>query len=501
MKRKFIVVITFVLICVMAFSSCNSTNVDEPDTLPQNATDTTVQAGNIILPYSKSDSLNPFFATGLENSALAFLYCQPLFTVKNDYSPQAVVADTFNTSGKTVTVTIKSVKYSDSSQLKLKDIVYSFNLAKNSTGYSQRLSNVESATVKGNAVEFTLKKPDAFVFNILTFPIVKEGTANTANDIPVGSGQFVFSDDETMALSSNSQGESSITSIKLNDIKKLDYITNELEIGNINYLFENFSDGNYKRIVAENKAVTLNNFVFVGMNSSYGALASSAIRTAIYYAVDKQTVSASSFQGYALASSLPFNPDFYELDNVNIPDVKGDKNKSISILEKTGYNRYTKTGIRTNGTNVLQFSILVNSQNIFRLAAAYKICDNLNEIGFQASVEAVDSNVYQQRISSGNFQMYIGEVKLTENMDLSVFSQGIAGAGINKTDKFFTDYDSFREGTIGMQEIANSFMDSVFVVPLCYRAGMAAYSKAYTPDFSCAPFDIYANMQNWYKSK
>lgn len=498
MKKRIISLICIIAAFSMCLAACGKDGADVNSTVPSGENlQGSVKSASIVLPYSSGDSLNPFFATGVENIALSFLWCQPLFEVKNDYSPEAILADSFNIENTSVSVSLKAAKFSDGSDVSAKDVVYSFNKAKQSPAFSQRLSNIASAKQNGGSVVFTLSTPDAFALNVLTFPIVKTSSADTAAVIPTGSGVFAFGDSGTLTLNGNSGVQSSITEIKLNDIKDLTYIKNELEIGNINYLFEDFSSGSYNRIVAQNKTVTLNNFVFLGMNSGYGALASSAIRTAIYYSIGKENVSASAYQGYAKAAATPFNPDFCQLSGVSVPTVQSDVTKCASIFEKLGYNRYAKSGARTNGTNNLEFSILVNADNTFRQSVAYKIAENLNDVGIRANVEAVASDVYQQRVATGNFQLYVGEVKLTENMDLSVFLNGAASVGIDKTIPFFADYTAFREGTIGMESVVASFMNDVPFVPICYRCGMAAYSKTLSPDFTYSPFNVYGNIENW----
>lgn len=502
MNNRIIKALCLVTAILLLFCSCTA-KTDTPDEQQQpiyedKASPEIVQ---ITLPYSQSDSLNPFFATGVENSALAFLYCQPLFEVKSDYSAEPVLAESYSIAENRISVTLKSALFSDGSAVTARDVVYSFNLAKQSPAYSSRLAKVESALSVGSDVSFAFTSPDIFGVNLLSFPIVKSGTGSSADSVPTGSGVFMLTGDEVMTLNPNSQVISTINTVYLYNVKQLQYITNELQIGNFNYLFEDFSEGQYKSIVAENKTITLNNLVFLGINSGDALLSSAPLRTAIYYAINKENVSAGAFQGYSKAANTPFNPDLFMLDGVDLPSVNGDKEKCLSILKKTGFNLFNAAGVRTNGRQALSFSILVNADNKFRTAAAYKIADELQSVGIGINVEAVDSATYQQRVATGSFQLYLGEVKLTENLDLSVFKDTAVGVGIDKNSKFFESYNLFRQGGIGIAEFAESFYDDMPFVPICYRAGMAAYSKAYTPDFSYAPFNIYGNIENWEAAK
>jgi len=455
----------------------------------------------ITLPYYESETLNPFTATSSENLALCYLYCQPLFEIKSDYSVEPVIAEGYEYEDRNIYVTLKSVTFSDGSLLTPRDVVYSYDMAKESPAFSQRLKNVEDSYMKGERVVFTLTEPDVLGVNALCFPVVKFGSAWSDEVLPIGSGVFVLSEPEKMTLNPNAQIASEINTVELYNVRKLEYITNELEIGNFNFLFDDFSEGTYKRIVAANKAITLNNLVFLELNANNKALASAALRTAVYYAVDKEEVSATAYQGYSRAASVPFNPDLYLLEGVETPDVKGDKSKCATILSKLGYNFRNEKQVLTNSVTNLEFSLLVNKDNAFRTAAAYKIASELNSRGFLIHVEAVDFATYSARIASGDFDMYLGEVKLTENMDLSVFSSGSASTGIDKSSSFFGVYNSFKQGNTDINALLDSFYDNMPFVPVCYRMGLAAYSGEYTPDFSYAPFNIYGNIENWEASK
>ncbi len=499
-KRKISVLCVFTAVALLLCSCKKIPTATEEETTAVSGSES-VQSTEILLPYSSSDSLNPYFATGNENLALAYLYCQPLFEVKSDYSAEAVLAGSITSDGTRVTVTLQNAVFSDGSSVTAKDVVYSFNKAKSSVAFSQRLSNIASAVVSGSAVAFTLASPDNLCQNILTFPIVKQSTADSSAAVPVGSGKFVFdSDSLTFTVNQKSETVSRINKITLYDVKKLEYITNAVEIGNINYLFEDFSDGRYKRVAAQTKSITLNNFVFLGINPSSGALSSSAVRTAIYYAIDKEDISQSAYQGYAKSAVTVFNPDFNMLSSQELPSAEGDTTKCDSILSKMGYNYYTKNGVKTDQTNVLAFSVLVNSENSFRVSAAQKIAARLGERGFSVTIDAVDSETYRQRVLSGNYETYIGEVKLCENFDLSAFFNGQSGMSVDANGSFVAAYNSFKSGQSDIKAVNDAFFNDMPFVPLCYRMGMAAYSKGVTPDFTYAPFDIYGNMENWEKT-
>lgn len=457
-----------------------------------------VQALTLTLPYFEKDSLNPYFATSAQNRDLSALYCQPLFEVTAAYAPQAVLADSCSFDENTMTVTLKSATFSDGSALTADDVVYSFTLAKSSGWYGTRLATVSKASARSGSVVFTLNAPDKLAANLLTFPIVKRKTADKTEDIPVGTGAFVLAADRTLSPNTHSS-QGNVQSVSLFSIKDVSYLKNALEIGNISYLFSDFSSGSYTRVVAENKFVTMNNLVYIGMNSTSGALSNAAVRTAVYYAADKADVASAAYQGCATAVGLPFHPNYLAAQNLSVGQTEADTDRALEILQKSGYNRYDKTGVRTNGTETLKMTILVNSENSFRVAAAQGIANNLNACGFSVTVESVPTAEYQSRVASGNFTLYIGEVKLPENLSLSAFyaAGGSASAGMNKTLPVWQAFTAFQSGEQSAAQFSEAFLDDMPFVPLCYRAGMAAYSKGLAPDFSLAAYAMYGNITRW----
>lgn len=497
MKRKAFGIFALLLAFVLLLCSCTGGGTPTGDGEgPADTGSETQQSLSVSLPYYKSDSCNPYFAVSTENRALSALFCAPLYRVNADYSAKAVLAKSIDGGGTSYTVTLTSAVFSDGRSLTAADVVYSFNLAKNSKWYGTRLANAASARAEGNTVVFTLTSPEPYFENLLTFPVVKSGTADTADAIPVGTGTFVFSADGT--VTENPHGaRGAVQSVSLVDIQDADNLGNALEIGNIDFVFDDFAGGDYTRIVAQNTFVTMNNLVYLGVNCTAGALTSAAVRTAIYYAVDKDDVAASAYRGCGESAAVPFHPAFCRAQGLSAGQAAADTARASEILGKIGYNRYDKKGHLTNGHNTLEMSILVNGANGFRLSAAYTLAENLNAAGFSVTVESVTDEVYAARVASGAFTLYLGEVKLGENLSLSPFFGGAASAGADTSLPVFSAYTAFAAGEIGLSAFADAFLNDMPFVPICYRAGLAAYSRGIAPDFSAAAYDVYGDIALW----
>ena len=88
-----------------------------------------------------------------------------MFEVKSDYSAEPVLAENYSIAENRISVTLKSALFSDGSAVTARDVVYSFNLAKQSPAYSSRLAKVESALSVGSDVSFAFTSPDIFGVN------------------------------------------------------------------------------------------------------------------------------------------------------------------------------------------------------------------------------------------------------------------------------------------------------------------------------------------------
>ena len=228
----------------------------------------------------------------------------------------------------------------------------------------------------------------------------------------------------------------------------------------------------------------LNNMVYLGMNGTNGAL-NKYIRSAIAVKLDCEDIALSSYQGHAAAVKLPVNPESTVAGQVKAVETAGDKALADRIIDNCGYTRYSGSA-KTNGSYSLSFSLIVNNDNRYRVAAAYGIADSLRESGINVRVDLLSFEDYSQRIAAGNFELYIGEIKLDGSMDISAFfKDGTAfSAGIDKTGRSATDYFRYRAGEITPAEYFAGFAEEFPFIPICFRQGFAVRSADFAAEQS-----------------
>ena len=192
-----------------------------------------------ILPYCDTDSLNPYKVKTQINQKIGSLIYDSLYTLDSSFMPVPVIAGSADMTDGGVTVTLKGdIRFSDSSELNASDVVYSFQQAKENDRYKELLGNIkEAVAIQRFTVKFTLEREDKFALNILTFPVIKYGSADS--DIPTGSGRYTFSKDSLKYNKTHVSGKKpKIKTVGLCPLNERTNFVDLLQIGNISFIFK-----------------------------------------------------------------------------------------------------------------------------------------------------------------------------------------------------------------------------------------------------------------------
>ncbi len=497
--KKIIKIISLLLCLSILFSACKKGNDDKETSVNQEeissseaATEKTDKTGDgkVVLPYNETDGLNPFFARSYENLYLGKLMYEPLYSTDNTYTVSPVVAETINIIDNVATVRLRhGVGCYGSGEITAEDVVYSFNMAKSSHSWESTLKSVISAQAVGQyAVDFTLEYKDIYVAGKLDFPIVKVGTADGQKAVPVGSGDYYYSEGKLISVLSKEKN------IFLSPIGTNESAENAANIGETDVYFNDLSDCEYSSVSGLSKDVLLNNMIYLGLNRSRGAL-NNYIRNAIAAKIDSEKIVLSSYQGHAYAMKLPVNPESDLAGQITKIKTEGDINLANNIIDRCGYTKYSGKA-KTNGAYTLSLYLMVNKDNKFRVAAAYSIADSLNECGFSVQVQSVSYNEYVQRIESGNYDMYLGEVKLDNTMDISGFFRegNVLSSGINTKERVATEYFRYRAGEITAEEYYEIFIEYYPFVPVLFRKGYVSTSNDVKLTLKQMPYNLYSGI-------
>lgn len=480
---KKILVVLLSLICLIPLASCNSKEVKEKKILEKKIE----ESRELNIPYSKEDTLNPYYLKSTLNKSIVPLIYDSLYTVDSSYKAVESVASSADVSKSSVSVTLNSGKcFEDGSAITASDVVHSFDLAKASHCYSKSLINIEQARSKGSfKIQFTLDKADKNILSCLNFPIIKSGTsADVEHAFPKASGKYkIVLEDNKRVLKPNekfSGYDSKTKKINLVNITDSSAINHTLAIGNIDTMFTDFSSGENKRINAETKKVMMNNFVFLAINEKNEKLSDPKLRKAISTVLDREKIAKESFRGYATESYTMFNPNWYELKSVKIPGKNADKAKAIKYIEDY---------IEENAKD-LTVTLVVNSDNKFKVACGSLISQTLDKVGIKVTVKSLPTEQYIESYNKSNYDLFLGEMKLSNDMSLY-------GLLTPKTPSF-ESYSKYQEGTVTTADFLKEYYEQLPVIPLCFRNGILAYTKSTDVKEVGNENNVYGNISNWY---
>lgn len=471
----------------LLFTACTSERIIETETSTAPSM-SEVNEGTLNLAYSNVDTLSPFTCTTSANLQVLRLIYDGLFNLDAAYNPVPNLAVDGNVDGKKVTVNLGNFNFSDGTPVTVTDVKASFEKAKVSPAYAARLANFESAgAYEGNILIFTLTNNDPYALACLDYPITKNGDDA---DLAVGCGRYVPTvSDEEITLTANSARldfDPVIKTVNLLPVKDESAIISSLEVGNTCFHYNDLSDGVYSRINAHSVEMGINNFVYMAFNSTSDIFSNELVRQAVNLSIDRSEIVTNAFQGHAREAFSPFNPDWYMLASKDLIVSKNTQGAS-ELIEESGVD-----------VTAREITLIVNSENPFKLETGELVSKQLEHLGFEVNMKKMKSSEIVDALKEGDYDIYLGEAKLTPNMDLSpIFLGGNASFGISNISNTSKRYSQLLSGDCEIMDFINTFNEDLPVIPICYRNAAVSYTNSISASFACCDGDVFADVETW----
>ncbi len=490
---------------VTAYLKENTDNGEQTQTTITTTQTIANESRSVYLGYFEGKSFNPFKTNSPTNLAISTLLYDSLFVLNDDWSSTAVIATSIDIKDKQITVKlVDGAVFSNGASLTAYDVVYSFNLAKKSNNYKARLTNVTAAMAGVDTVTFTLASPDIYIQQCLTFPIVQNGTGTAA--LPVGSGRYVLRNVSgeyvLSANTANTRNEAlTIQAIGLVPITAQKDELYRIQTGKLTYFYDDMENGSFRKLNAATVSVPTNNLIYLAYNSSKENFANKQVINALRLAIDKNTLADTVFDNLCSITDMPFNPSWFVLDGLQTPTLEYNLIQAGNILDDNGivYSASDKN-YRYDSDGVFEITILVNKESTVKVNCAKFIGKNLKSLGAKVTVSALEFKEYQQALKDGDYDLYIGEVKLSPNMDLSAFFK--AGSSLSygiSSETVSNAYNDFKSGNIDIGTFINVFEEEKPFIPICYRTSVAYYSNEITFEGTVGENDLFKNIYTWKK--
>lgn len=377
--------------------------------------------------FDPEGSMNPLTGTNVYNDRIFGLIFEGLFTLSPTLTPEPVLCESFTeTDGLLYHIVLKEgVLFHDGTPLTSADVVATLRAAMRSKKYAQRLTDIESVTRSGDlAVDIRLKRANRFLPALLDVPILKSGDANARD--PVGTGPYMRSGTLLTAFRDHRDyTPQSLRTVYLRAVSDsaLAEAFSERVIDLVDY-DPNGSAVLNIHMVHECRYYDTSQLLYLGFNTAARVVSDPLVRRALARLVDRDTISTEIYGGAARPSVFVLSP---ALDLFTQADTAGyvySRETFYRLAAMAGLEDGDEDGYLDYNGASFTLTLLVNSDSPVRVEAAERIARDMEAVGVRASVTSLPYKQYIAALEAGDFHLYLGEVKLRADLDLTALFSG-----------------------------------------------------------------------------
>lgn len=392
---------------------------DEDYTGPANKPTQEESDQALKLTYYPERSMNPYICTDFTNRALFGLLYQSLFSVDRNYKVEPQLCKNYKVSEdmKTYTFYVDKASFADGVPVTATDVVTSLLTARESLYYSGRFTHITGISEGGDGgIIVTADTPMENLPLLLDIPVVKQ--TDQLSGMPIGSGPYYLdTSNQTPVLRRNSRWwcntELVVTApaITLVPAKSEAGIRDAFEFEGLSLVCADPGSDRYADYRCDYELWDCESgiMLYLSCNMDSEVFSNATVRSALTFAIDRDTLAAGFYRGFARSASLPISPqsDCY----------------SSSLAAKYDYDGgETFTNAVTNASkNNAEIVLLVNKDDSLRLRVARDIAEMLNACGLKVTISEKTSSACEKALKKKEFDLYLGQTKLSPNMDLSAF--------------------------------------------------------------------------------
>ncbi len=425
---------------------------------------------SLKLTYYPDRSMNPYLCTDFTNRALFSLLYQSLFTVDRAYNLEPQLCSRYRVSQdmRTYTFYIESATFTDGSTLTAQDVVASLQAAKESALYSGRFTHFSGiALSEDGGVTVTLDTPYENLPILLDIPIIQ--AAQLQADQPLGTGPYYLDTTaQSPLLRRNTnwwcRAESVITApaITLEVAQSIADIRDNFEFNGLSLVCADPGSDRYADYRCDYELWDCESgiFLYLGCNMYSSVFSDPGVRSALTRAIDRDMLTESHYRGFARSACLPASPQSPYYSDVLAAKYTYDGGAALT---------QAITDASLTAANIV---FLVNSDDTMRVRIAREIAQMLTACGLTVQTQELRTSKYQQALKQGAFDLYLGQTKLSPNMDLSAFfaSRGSLNYGGLSDVALYTLCTESLANHGNYYTLHKSVMDDGRICPILFRS-------------------------------
>ncbi len=420
-----------ILLCCCLLTGCNiggnapyvptgsGLTWDDDYTGPSQETTQPPSEQALSIAYTPEQSMNPLVCTDFTNRTFFSLVYQSLFVVNREYQVSPILCKQYSRSEdmKSYTFYLESATFSDGAQLTPQDVVATYQAAKQSSMYQGRFQHIQEITVSPDGgITFLLTTAYENLPVLLDIPILKASELDAP--YPLGTGPYVLEANVAqMRLRRRNEwwcsANMAVTApaISLVAAQSPTQIRDEFEFSDLSLVCADPGSDKYADFRCDFELWDCENgiFLYLACNMDSEVFSIPEVRSALTYAIDREAIVENHYRSFARSTTLPVSPlsPYY----------------SQKLADAYAYDS-VKFAEAVNAAAILQeepLILLVNSDDSLRVRVARDIRDMLKSCGLAVEMKELSTENYQYALKTGSYDLYLGQTKLSANMDLSAF--------------------------------------------------------------------------------
>jgi peptide/nickel transport system substrate-binding protein len=468
------------------------------------------------LPWVPGEGLDPYSGDSRINSVSLSLLYEPLFSLSPAFEASPCLCASFSSvDALEYTITLRSdAAFSSGEPLTSADVLYYLHEAmRTDSRFAARLSDVQRVSAPDeHTVVVPLLSPNANLPALLDIPIVKDGSLETGS--PIGTGPYILiPEQDSFSLRARydwwQSGTFPLDSIHLYDIKSMGALFSAFQTRNLSLLTADLSGANTPgyRGDYEVRDCSSSTMLYLGCNSAEdGSLLSDpALRRALMQGVDRVMIASSLYAEHAEAAALPLSPASADYDDSLADSLSYSREALRTLLDAAGWTDADGDGFleKKEGrkTVPLQLRLLVPADSSYKTAAGKVISETLSYAGIEVIVETCFWDRYIEVLEAGEFDLFLGEVRLTA--DFALRSLLLTDGALNYGKFSDPDLEAFliqARQTGNADDLAlfySRFAEQAPLIPILFKNESVLTQRDLVTGIVPTTQNAFYNLQNW----
>ena len=441
-------------------------------------------------------SYNPYLAANTLTEQVAGLLFEKLALLSPRMELELRLARSITAEGTAVTIRLREgCTFADGSPITAGDVAASLLAAKASAFYAQRLANMTDVQAVGaDTVVLTLEKPDSLFAYLLDLPILK--AAEVADPQPTPSGRYTYGEKADRLVRNAlapfpQEGPDTIWLTPVSDYAEL---VSQLAMGQISFYLAEESASS--AVATSERYFRTNTLLFLGVNAGADSplCATGQGRAALSAAISRSGLAGR----YASASPATgaINDLYACVRGKQVIGREADADALAQAMTALGYRWDEAAGLwQDERGQAASVDLLACGSSADRVYAARLLQQQWAEAGIQVTLTLADDfGAYLQMVQDRQFELYIGEMKLYNNNDLSPFWSGSARYGLAVSETLLAAYDALRADSAAAPAFERAFAQEMPYIPLLWRGGVTVSNRR-TSGVTSSVSDLYYSLE------